>query len=94
MVGSDRGGRPLVFATLIDERPHKNGARESVGRVGRRSALLYGTGELFACRHCYGLTYASQREPLYPRGLGKAQRSIQNSCVRLESRDRTGRRIA
>ena len=61
---------------------------------GRRVALLYGTGDLFACRHCYGLTYASQRESLYPRGLGKAQRSIQNSCVHLESRDRTGRRIA
>src|SRR6266446_6614982 len=74
MVGSDRGGRPLVFATLIDERPHKNGARESVGRVGRRSALLYGTGELFACRHCYGLTYASQREALHLRGLAKAQK--------------------
>jgi hypothetical protein len=41
---------------------------------GRRVALLYGTGELFACRHCYGLTYASQREALHLRGLGKAQK--------------------
>jgi hypothetical protein len=32
------------------------------------------TGELFACRHCYGLTYASQREAWHLRGLGKAQK--------------------
>ena len=41
---------------------------------GRRVAPPYGTGELFACRHCYGLTYASQREALYFRDLGKAQK--------------------
>ena len=27
-----------------------------------------------ASRHCYGLTYASQREALHLRGLGKAQK--------------------
>jgi len=26
---------------------------------GRRAAILYGAGELFACRRCYGLSYAS-----------------------------------
>jgi hypothetical protein len=41
---------------------------------GRRVALLYGAGELFACRRCYGLAYASQREALHHRGLGKAQK--------------------
>jgi hypothetical protein len=41
---------------------------------GRRVALLYGTGELFACRHCYNLTYASQREALHLRDLGRAQK--------------------
>jgi hypothetical protein len=41
---------------------------------GRRVALLYGAGELFACRHCYGLVYASQQEALRERGLGKAQK--------------------
>jgi hypothetical protein len=41
---------------------------------GRRVALLYAAGELFACRHCYGLAYASQREPMRRRGLGKAQK--------------------
>jgi hypothetical protein len=41
---------------------------------GRRVALLYAAGELFACRHCCGLAYASQREPMRRRGLGKAQK--------------------
>ena len=41
---------------------------------GRRVALLYGAGELFASRHCYGLTYASQREASYFRDLDKAQK--------------------
>jgi hypothetical protein len=29
---------------------------------GRRVAVLYAAGELFACRRCYGLAYASQQE--------------------------------
>jgi hypothetical protein len=29
---------------------------------GRRAAILYGAGELFACRRCYGLSYASQQQ--------------------------------
>jgi hypothetical protein len=41
---------------------------------GRRVALLYNAGELFACRRCYGLAYASQQESLHHRGLGKAQK--------------------
>jgi hypothetical protein len=41
---------------------------------GRRVALLYAAGELFACRRCYGLAYASQRECLRLRGLGRAQK--------------------
>ena len=41
---------------------------------GRRVALLYCAGELFACRHCYGLVYASQGEALGHRGLGKARK--------------------
>jgi len=41
---------------------------------GRRVALLYGTGELFACRCCSSLAYTSQREPLYSRDLEKAQK--------------------
>jgi hypothetical protein len=41
---------------------------------GRRVGLLYAAGELFACRRCYGLAYASQRESLRHRGLGKARK--------------------
>jgi hypothetical protein len=41
---------------------------------GRRVALLYGAGEKFACRRCYGLAYASQQESLNHRGLEKAQK--------------------
>ena len=41
---------------------------------GRRVALLYGAGELFACRRCYGLAYASQREASYFRDVDKAQK--------------------
>ena len=29
---------------------------------GRRVAVLYAAGDLFACRHCYGSGYASQQE--------------------------------
>jgi hypothetical protein len=47
----------------------------SSGRYcGRRVALLYGAGELFACRQCYGLGYATQLEATRDRGLGKAQK--------------------
>jgi hypothetical protein len=41
---------------------------------GRRVALLYGAGELFACRRCYSLAYASQHEAVGHRGLGKARK--------------------
>ena len=37
-------------------------------------ALLYAAGELFACRHCYGLAYESQQESLYHQGIGQAQK--------------------
>jgi len=47
----------------------------SPGRYcGRRVALLYCAGDLFACRRCYNLAYASQHEALCHRGLGKAQK--------------------
>ena len=46
----------------------------SSGRYcGRRVAVLYGAGELFACRRCYGLAYASQHEASHHRGLRRAQ---------------------
>lgn len=39
---------------------------------GRRVAILYG-GELFACRHCLGLAYGSQRESKAKRALRRAE---------------------
>jgi hypothetical protein len=41
---------------------------------GRRVAVLYGAGELFACRRCYGLAYASQQESALHRRLRRAQK--------------------
>jgi hypothetical protein len=40
----------------------------------RRSAILYGAGELFACRRCYGLSYASQQQTALHRGLEQARK--------------------
>jgi hypothetical protein len=42
---------------------------------GRRVAILYGAGELFACRRCYQLAYASQQETPRYRGVGRIQKS-------------------
>lgn len=41
---------------------------------GRRAAVLYCAGELFACRRCYGLAYASQQQIPLHRGLGRARK--------------------
>lgn len=40
---------------------------------GRRVAILYGGG-VFACRHCYRLAYASQRETDYDRAARRADK--------------------
>jgi hypothetical protein len=40
---------------------------------GRRVAVLYGPGRYFLCRHCYDLTYESQRENGMHRALRRAQ---------------------
>jgi hypothetical protein len=41
---------------------------------GRRVAVLYCAGELFACRRCYDLAYASQKETPRYRGVGRMQK--------------------
>jgi hypothetical protein len=43
-------------------------------QCGRQVSKLYGGGRLFACRHCYRLAYASQRETVSQRGRRKAQK--------------------
>jgi hypothetical protein len=40
----------------------------------RRAAILYCAGELFACRRCYGLPYASQQETPLHRHLEQARK--------------------
>jgi len=41
---------------------------------GRRAAILYSAGELFACRRCYGLAYESQQQTARHRGLEQARK--------------------
>ncbi len=40
----------------------------------RRVAVLYGPGRYFLCRHCYDLSYESQREDETHRALRRAQK--------------------
>lgn len=52
---------------------------------GRRVAKLYSNGHYFACRHCYQLAYASQRESKASRGIrgaGKIRETLGwNPCI-------------
>jgi hypothetical protein len=41
---------------------------------GRRAAILYCAGDLFACRRCYDLSYASQQQTPLHRGLEQARK--------------------
>jgi hypothetical protein len=43
-------------------------------RCGRRVAVLYCAGRLFACRRCYGLAYECQRQNSRGRGLSTAKK--------------------
>jgi hypothetical protein len=58
------GQRPWFICSAYSDRRY----------CGRRVAVLYGAGELFACRHCYGLAYASQQETPMHRGANQAQK--------------------
>src|SRR5271167_1213463 len=39
-----------------------------------RAAILYGPGEFFTCRRCYGLAYASQQETPRQRNISRARK--------------------
>jgi hypothetical protein len=41
---------------------------------GRRVAVLYAAGDLFACRHCYRLCYASQQESRQSRFIRRSRK--------------------
>src|SRR5205823_11886957 len=41
---------------------------------GRRVAILYDAGDLFACRRCCDLTYASQLESALHRGISRSRK--------------------
>jgi hypothetical protein len=45
-----------------------------VAGCGRRVAIVYGPGRYFLCRHCYDLTYQSQRDNAMYRALLRAQK--------------------
>jgi hypothetical protein len=56
-------------------RPWFRCAVYSTGRYcGRRVAVLYAAGDRFACRHCYGLCYASQQESPQSRFIRRSRR--------------------
>jgi hypothetical protein len=41
---------------------------------GRKAAILFGPGDVFACRRCYGLAYASQQETPRFRNISRARK--------------------
>jgi hypothetical protein len=67
---------PIVWTVchLGGRRPWFRCTVYSDGRYcGRRVAILYGAGELFACRRCYGLAYASQQESPRFRNISRSR---------------------
>jgi hypothetical protein len=80
--GTD-GWRDIQHRVLLTRTPVRLGgsrpwficSAETNGKYcGRRVALLYSANGPFACRTCYGLAYASQRESRGYRGLAKARK--------------------
>lgn len=53
---------------------------------GRRVANLYQGGDIFACRHCYHLTYASRNETKTYRGFPYRQITIDSKIDKLYER--------
>jgi hypothetical protein len=44
------------------------------GYCGRRVAILYRAGDMFACRRCYGLSYQSQHESPRFRSISRSRK--------------------
>lgn len=70
--------RPMRYAIELARTPCTFGGERLWWRCpavgcGRRVAVLYG-GAVFACRHCYGLAYKSQREDASDRAIRKAEK--------------------
>jgi hypothetical protein len=66
---------------LGGERPWFNCIVCTSGKpCGRRAAKLYRVGHLFACRHCWGLVYASQQEIPVRRAMRRARKIKMNRC--------------
>ncbi len=68
----------MEYAAHLEWTPCNLGGRRAWFRCpargcGRRVAILYG-GTIFACRHCYGLAYASQREAEDDRARRQAEK--------------------
>jgi hypothetical protein len=51
-------------------------------QCGRRVAVLYAAGELFACRCCCGLAYVSQQKDLLVRNVSRSQKIRMRLCGR------------
>jgi hypothetical protein len=76
--GCERSCTDLEYAVQLDWTPcHYGGTRAwflcPATGCGRRVAILYLGGAVFACRYCYQLGYQSQREAPYLRAIGRAQ---------------------
>ena len=71
--------RPMEYPVRLDWTPCTLGGRRAwflcpAQGCGRRVALLYIGGGIFACRHCYRLAYACQRETADDRAARRADR--------------------
>lgn len=67
---------PIIWTNCyFVRRPWFRCSAQSGGRYcGRRVAILYDAGDLFACRHCCDLTYASQLENPLHRGISRSRK--------------------
>ena len=79
--GGDGESQDVTQLVPLDWTPCNYGGRRAWflcpgdrGNCGRRVAKLYLHGRYFLCRHCHGLTYASQKVAVADRHLRRAQR--------------------